>query len=595
VLLPEGPRYSPLLARYFTKKENGFQINENIRHTIIFAKHNVIDEPPFSKLDLISCRNLLIYLNLDVQLKLLTTFHMCLRNDSYLFLGSSESLGKLSDGFDIINSKAKIFRKRNRFKPELAGEASSTMTHSRSSMLQSRSSADAVSAMTHQLSGVFESIACLYVPASVIVDNMCNIIYSMNDIRKYVHLPSGQMTTNLLKMLDKEISVIVSSLVRRADKTSGEVYFDNLKNSDGELFSIKCKRFLVEDSDIAYYLISFVQKEKNSDKDDKESSNIVSVSISEQYRERIEELEREVQQKNESLQATVEELETSNEELQSSNEELIASNEELQSTNEELQSVNEELYTVNSEHISKIEELTQLNSDYDNTLRNTSIGTLFLDRSKVIRKVSKIASSITNILPTDIGRPIHHLALESLYKGFKQDIDTVNSTLQMIEREIYSEGKWYLMRMLPNRTVENAVNGIIVTFVEITRLKKSQEEVTMLTSRLKEALAVGKMFWWEWNVDDDSVVIDDDALTEIFGYNKDLNHGEMAFWIGITHPDDKNSRNENLNKLLRGEEKQIKMKFRIRKQNGEYIRLTDHSGKIERDGKQFLTGIARID
>lgn len=149
------------------------------------------------------------------------------------------------------------------------------------------------------------------------------------------------------------------------------------------------------------------------------------------------------------IQAAIEELETSNEELQASNEELVASNEELQSTNEELQSVNEELYTVNSEHVRKLEEITELNADYDNLLSNTQIGTLFLDKNMVIRKISKLASEITNILQTDVGRPLHHLSLSTLYPEFTRDVDSVNVTKQRIERELPFNGKFYFMRIVP--------------------------------------------------------------------------------------------------------------------------------------------------
>ena len=178
-------------------------------------------------------------------------------------------------------------------------------------------------------------------------------------------------------------------------------------------------------------------------------------------------------QKQESLQAAIEELETSNEELQASNEELVASNEELQSTNEELQSVNEELYTVNSEHVRKLEEITELNADYDNLLSNTQIGTLFLDKNMVIRKISKLASEITNILQTDVGRPLHHLSLSALYPEFTKDVDCVNATKQRIERELLFNGKLYFMRIVPYLLNKDTVKGIIISFVDLTESKLS--------------------------------------------------------------------------------------------------------------------------
>ncbi len=283
------------------------------------------------------------------------------------------------------------------------------------------------------------------------------------------------MTSNLLKMLPKEIGVAVSSVIRRAEKKSGEIISMEMVTQKQQL-NIICKRVITSDDDFPCYYISFAEEPvKDITPIDKKS---IPIDLTNQYQERIEELEREIQHKNESLQATVEELETSNEELQSSNEELIASNEELQSTNEELQSVNEELYTVNAEHLRKIEEMTELNSDYDNLLSNTRIGTMFLDKNLVIRKVSKVASDITNILQADVGRPIHHLALRSLYSTFLNDIDSVNDTLQSIERELSYQDKVYFMRMVPYRAQGNLVKGIIITFIEFFALKGSSEKST---------------------------------------------------------------------------------------------------------------------
>lgn len=466
------PKY---LAKYFIRHDNGYQINDNIRRMIIFARHNVIDEPPFSKLNMVSCRNLLIYIDLETQQKILSTFHVCLKPDGILFLGSSESLGKLADGFDILDSKSKIFKKRNRFKPEFYPTPSMSMPLHRN---RAESSLQSVGSLLKQgsrhLSYVFEDIVNAFLPPSVIIDSNYNILYFIRNAGDFLQLPQGEMTANLLKMLPKEIGVAVSSVIRRAEKKDGEIISMEMLTQKQQL-NIICKQVITSDDDFPCYYISFAEKPvKDITPIDKKS---IPIDLSNQYQERIEELEREIQHKNESLQATVEELETSNEELQSSNEELIASNEELQSTNEELQSVNEELYTVNAEHLRKIEEMTELNSDYDNLLSNTRIGTMFLDKNLVIRKVSKVASDITNILQADVGRPVHHLALRSLYPTFLNDVDIVNNTLQSIERELSYQDKIYFMRMVPYRTQGNQVKGIIITFIEFFALKGSGKSI----------------------------------------------------------------------------------------------------------------------
>ena len=227
-------------------------------------------------------------------------------------------------------------------------------------------------------SGIIDAILSDYLPPSVIIDEYYDILHSIHNVGKYVSLPVGQVSLNLLKMLPREQSVIVSSLIRRSEKNPSGITIDNINfSADNDMqLSISCKKLNDELNNTAYYLISFIEKKK--EKKLQQVEKIERLDLNSQYRERIIELEKELQFKSENLQATVEELETSNEELQSSNEELIASNEELQSTNEELQSVNEELYTVNSEHIRKIEELTELNADFDNLLKNTKVGHLYL-------------------------------------------------------------------------------------------------------------------------------------------------------------------------------------------------------------------------
>lgn len=579
---------STILAKHFVRRDNGFQINDNIRRMIIFARHNIIDEPPFSKLDLISCRNLLIYLNIDMQHKILGTFHVCLKNDGYLFLGSSESLGKLAEGFDILDSKAKLFKKRNRYKPDFLPISSlATPLHrNRAEYMQSASYPGPLKQGSRQLGTLFEDIVLDYLPPSVIIDSQYNVLYSIHDVGKYLRIPMGSITTNLLKMLPKETSVIVSSLIRRSEKQQSEVIFEDIEmENKNKKLAISCKRINSEDADFSCYVVSFAEKDEDTTDLVIQSSDIVSVNINTQYQERIDELEKEIQQKNESLQATVEELETSNEELQSSNEELIASNEELQSTNEELQSVNEELYTVNSEHIRKIEELTELNSDYDNLLANTFIGNLFLDKNLVIRKISEVASHITNVLPSDVGRPIHHLALKSLYKDFLKDVEQVTETLEPVEQEILCDKKWYFMRMLPYRTVENAVDGIIITFVEITSLKESQLEVAQISARLEAALEMGEMSWWEWNVRTNVVEIGQNMFS-LLGYKNNEVGRDMDSWISLIHPQDLDKRAASMNSCLSGEKNVYVADYRIKHKDGHYISVRDKGGvsTVGKDG-----------
>lgn len=526
------------LSKYFIKKESGYQVSESIRSMIIFAKHNLIQDPPFSKLDFISCRNLLIYLNPDVQQKVLSIFHVALKENGFMFLGNSESLGNIAEGFAVIDSKNKIYRIQNGYKPSLAYSYGTSSLYKSKNELKSISTVLKTTKPKSKITDeLIDDILSEFMPPSIIIDENFEIVHTIHDINNYISLPVGKASLNLLKMLEKEIAIVVNNLIRRCKSTESRVLIENLQlKSNNSVFSIACKKIHNKKIGELFFILSFLDSKENQSQSI--SNNVESLDLSSQYQEQIDELEKEIQSKSESLQATVEELETSNEELQSSNEELIASNEELQSTNEELQSVNEELYTVNAEHIKKIEELTELNSDMDNLLKNTKIGNLFLDRDLNIRKVNEVATKITNVLPSDKDRPIYHLAVNQLYTDFVEDIKSVIQTLQPIEKDIIAPNKnSYLMRIIPYRTSENAVNGIIITFVDISLLQKSRQLVESLKSRLDSALKMGELSWWEWDYQQ-NYIISGKGMYEMLGYSTNEIGSDFQSWTSLIHPDD---------------------------------------------------------
>jgi len=525
------------LAKYFNKKEGGYQINENIRSMIVFARQNIINDPPFSKLDLVSCRNFLIYVNPVTQQKIFSLFSMALNDNAHLFLGSSESLGNMSPGFKAIDTKSKIFQKQSNYKPVVQqGLRRSSEYKNYSELLHATSLMKTPKGKNRFLEVLFDQIMIDYLPPSVVIDENHDILHTINDVNSYLSIPPGQITINLLKMLSKENAVFVSSLIRRAAKSNDELIIENIESKIiGKQLCLSCKKIVDKLNNSSYYLISF--KEKDIETPVKKSAKSSKLNVEMHYNERIDELEKELQIKSETLQATVEELETSNEELQSSNEELIASNEELQSTNEELQSVNEELYTVNSEHIRKIEELTELTSDVENLLKNTQIGTLYLDQKLIIRKVNDVASQLTNIISTDVGRPLTHLSLSNFEVDLLAEIQSVYAHLQPFEKEIQDKkGKWHLMSIIPYRTVDNAVEGIIVTFVNITRLKREEELKLASEKRYRSYIEVTGQIGWVTNAKGE-ITEDVPSLRNFTGQT--YNEVKGAGWVDALHPDDK--------------------------------------------------------
>jgi len=466
------------LKKFFIKKDKGYQIKESIRKMVIFATHNIIKDPPFSKIDLISCRNMLIYLKPVMQKKVLSLFHFSLNKKGYLFLGSSESLGDLSKSFTIINSKWKIYGYKESYSNDILGDMLLPVLNSGKTIHTIPDSPEKTGSNNNDIAeGIYQTILEEFIPPSVIVDENFEIVHIYKDVNKYIKLPAGKVTFDILSLVRKELSTTVSIAVHKALKENKEVVYNDFKLKDeGEInhLNIKVKPLKEKIKSKRLVFIFFEELEKEKVSESNQNEEVIEYDTIQQIRD----LELELKYTKENLQATIEELGTSNEELQATNEELISSNEELQSTNEELQSVNEELYTVNSEYQNKIDVLTQLNNDINNLLKNTNIGTVFLDRNLLIRKFTPAVTSAINILEMDIGRPIHHISHNTSYENFIEDIENVLRNL--VPREVEVQGKknnWFLMRILPYRTLENAIDGVVITFFDITERKIFEEEI----------------------------------------------------------------------------------------------------------------------
>ncbi|MDX9770391.1 MAG: CheR family methyltransferase, partial [Tenuifilaceae bacterium] len=474
-----------LLAKYFTRKENGYQVNENVRKIVVFATHNLLKDPPFSKLDLIVCRNLFIYFKPEMQQRILAMFYYALKPSAYLFMGSSESIGEMSEAFEAVDSKWKIYRGREGYKSPIIRDMPLPRSHSNE--FENQFVLRSPLKPNPRIDKLLDSALASFMPPSFIVDENDNIVHVVNDINPFIELQPGRFSQNLLSILKNDLSLFVNNILRKVKKDKKNVVFENItgvKGLEGNSVRIEGRSMAIDRN--TYYIISFSFDEQKTSKG---RTKKLTVDVELEVNNRVVELEKELQTSRENLQATVEELETSNEELQSSNEELIASNEELQSTNEELQSVNEELFTVNSEYQTKIEELTRMTNDLDNLLKNTEVGALYLDRKLCIRKITPAVTKISNILPTDIGRPISHIAFMPNYKDLVDDVTSVVENLQSIDKEIAgADGKIWQARVRPYRTDYNAVEGIMITFVEVTKLKNAELELRQSKDLLQRIL-----------------------------------------------------------------------------------------------------------
>ena len=434
----------------------------------------------------------------------------------------------------------------------------------------------------HHYESIFNELLNIYVPPSVIINDNYEILHVFNDVNRFLSFPAGKVNLNILKMVSQEIAVILGSLLRKVKKEEMETTYKNVKlskNNHHYIIDIVAKYVVDNKSNQSFFIVSFIEHKNDAPS----TGYIEKIDVENQYHERLAELEKELQYTKESLQATVEELETSNEELQSSNEELIASNEELQSTNQELQSVNEELYTVNSEYQNKIEELTQLNNDMNNLLSSTKIGTLFLDRKLCIRKFTKVVSELTNIMNADIGRSISHISMNRIYDHFLDDIEDVLEHLTSKEVEIQNKnGEWYLIKILPYRTEDNAVDGVAITFINITTYKQAEEKVDKLTDRLEASLNMGNLAWWEWDYTTGRVIYSE-MKARLLGYEEGEIAEHVDDWINLIHPDDYEVTMQKMRDHLQGKTEVYETEYRLKSKNGEWLWFFDKGGVVERD------------
>ncbi len=455
------------LSKYFEKRAPGYQVKRNIREMVVFAMQNLIKDPPFTKVDLISCRNLLIYLQPVLQQKVLSVFNYALQKEGHLLLGSSETIGDMGDKFNTLEAKHRIYQHTVEGTLPLKDEFLAPMVRDLGLPTEYRSmvvSKDyAPQRQTQTDAFYYQAIVKTVVDAAIVINQEREVVQSFGTVKDYLSVPEGPMSLDILSLLPKDLSMAASSGIHRVRKHGTRMTYKDIRVKDGEKIDlVDLTVDLLDDirkegHPSPLFLLQFKKTEsvpvqKNSQPETED----------ELLNQRMNDLEQELQFTRENLQATIEELQTSNEELQATNEELLAANEELQSTNEELQSVNEELNTVNTEYQVKNSELTDLNSDIRNLMESTDIGTIFLDQDLCIRKFTPAVRKSINLLDQDIGRPLKDLAIAHM----GQLVDEAASVLEKgltVERIATVSGAWYLLKILPFLDEDGLISGVVIT------------------------------------------------------------------------------------------------------------------------------------
>ena len=479
------------LKRFFVKEEDGqYRVKKMIRETLVFAPQNVIKDPPFTKLDLLCCRNLLIYLGGELQKKLLPVFHYSLRPGGILFLGSSETIGQATDLFRLTDKKWKIYCRQPSslathpvldFPAPTAYEARDLEVPETVQRAEELSALQLVETILQQSD----------TPPCAIINDASNVVYIHGRTGRFLEPAEGKASVNVVEMARAGLKSELAAAIRQVATHKREVTHRGLRvqyNGGQLLLNLTVKPILEQIAMRGLMMVIFEETEtaaKAEKPKPKQTGKGKGKSV--------EELERELQYSRENLQTTIEELETSNEELKSTNEELQSTNEELQSTNEELetsqeelQSLNEESATVNTELQGRIDELSTINDDMKNLLDSTEIATIFLDTDMRIRRFTSSATNIIPLTSTDIGRPIRHLASSLVDANLANCAEQVLKDLAVQETEVENQdGQHYTMRVRPYRTVTNVIDGVVVTFENITRLKQAEHEQRAIREELE--------------------------------------------------------------------------------------------------------------
>jgi two-component system CheB/CheR fusion protein len=587
-----------IIESYFVNDAGNMKVVKRLRERIVFSKHNLLKDTPFIRLDLISCRNLLIYLEASIQQKVLMNFQFALRKNGFLLLGNSESLGHQSKFFKPISSKMKIYQcivdtKRLPMQ-DLPDERISTMSFKNTQSpvhqrFEYQFKQDPESAFYKHMSQKFS-------PALVFIDSDFNILFVNGDITTRLSVNQGLFQSNLLKLVSKELASIIRSGIRKVEREEVEVLITDVVNKMGEqeyCFDLGFHKIKDFNGISNVYVVYFSNDKQHTSK---KIITLKNTETNELSKQRIAELEDDLKDNKTRLQSVVEELETSNEELQASNEELMASNEELQSTNEELQSVNEELYTVNAELQEKNKELSYLNNDVNNLLNATEIGTLFLDVDLRIRRFTPALQKHFNLQSEDVGRSIASFASnfnEEDRKKMIEDCKAVLYQLKEMEAEVCDqEGDCFLRRISPFITADKKIEGLVITFVNIT-------QVLQIENELKESEKLYKTVFTNAGLGITTVSPEGELLTvnreleNILGYSR-AELTQMTF-TELTHPDDQEADVVQFTKLMQGEINAYKMDKRYLHKKGHVVwgQLTVTSAKDDQNNILYSVALVK--
>ena len=529
--------------RYFTRRRDGYHVSRDLRGHVVFAPHNLIHDAPFTQMDIVTCRNLLIYLRPVAQQKAISMFHFALKAAGVLFLGPSETPGEIAEEFATIDKKWRLYSKRRDVRlpvdTRLPLASNSKPTFASSKLTTPTVQTNRVDA---SLIGTYDRLLDRKMPPSFLINDKFEMLHTFGGAEKFLKLTSGRPTMSLVDLIDKSLKTAVAGAIQHALRKNDVVKYTGIQvptEQGNQNLQLTIEPIFDPQTQVNNLLVEI--EEIHSPVSD--SSDHEMVNVSEFTQERVSSLESELRFSQENLQATVEEMETTNEELQAANEELTASNEELQSTNEELHSVNEELYTVNAESQRQVEEIARSNEDMDNLLATTRVGVIFLDHELYIRRFTPEIGRLFHLVPQDVGRSIegftHNLKHDELIDDLKDVIEAGREKeLQVLDRR----DNPFIVRMLPYRSGTEEIKGVVLTLIDVGSLRQAQgdlEQFKFMVEAATDGMLVADR--------EEKIFYANPVMCELLGYStgelagKSVaeidflsdDHGYLAFFDGV--------------------------------------------------------------
>ncbi len=588
------------LNRYFVEEpDEGYRVRREIRERVLFAVHNVIKDPPFAHLDLATCRNLLIYLNQTAQRRVMDVLHFALNPGGYLMLGASESIDGAGDLFTVVDKEHRIYQGRAIETRLIFPVPDGSLIARLGKLPDIHRAGESQPPHRSSYAELHQRLLERYAPPSVVINEDCDILHMSESAGRYMELKGGEPSTNLLMLIRPELRLELRSALYQAMQKKTDIESRGISIQVGDktqIVDVRVRPVLSEEDKARGFLLVLFDEVTEATTAKQESARVVNADEESLARR----LEEELLEVKAHLSATVEqheiqreELKATNEELQAMNEEMRAAGEELETSKEELQSINEELTTVNQELKIKIEELGHSNDDFKNLMNSTQIGTVFLDRNLRIKLFTPRARDIFNLIPADVGRRLSDITSKLNGDHLIADAENVLDRLQPIEREVRTkEGNTFLMQVVPYRTADDRINGVVVAFMDITGRQKAEEATRQSEEQFRRAIEDAPIPVI-MHAEDGEVLQISRTWTELTGYTlEDVQPFDS--WLTRAYGEGADAVRNHMHELFNGNRRALNIEFPIRTSQGDlrHWSFSASSPGSLHDGRRYIVGMA---